>query len=139
MARITLKIRNALVQVLKTLHQAHPKGVLMYGFCASSKESFCRVVCLDKCADRLLSCTRLSISHFSHFEDATAAFCDFLKGSMRSSACAWWNLVSKSRWLEYNVDKDLYCLNLGIGTVDYYILLRREYLDGFRKFAFNHG
>lgn len=139
MCRITLKVRKALELVLKDLLHAHPRGVLMFGECASSKQHFCKVVDLGKCTVRLLSCTRLKIAHFSHFNAPTVAFCAFLKGYLEDVPQPWHNLVSPARWIEYNIDKDLYCLNLGVGTVDYYILLRAEYLVKFRTKAYLDG
>lgn len=139
MGRITLKIRNSLVQLLKELHQSHPRGVLIYGYCKESSEVFCKVVNLQKCYNRLLSCTRIQIAHYSHFANAACAFCSYLKGVIKTQPHAWWNLVSPSRWIEYNICNDLYILCLGVGSVDYYILLRREYLMLFRNNAFGYG
>lgn len=138
MRRISLKIRSSLAQLIKQLCQEHPKGVLIYGHCKSSNETFCKVVDLHKCRERLLSCTRIQIAHFSHFADATSAFCAYLKGVIKAQPHAWWNLVSPARWIEYNICNDLYILCLGCGTVDYFILLRRDLLMLFRNKAFGY-
>lgn len=138
MGRITMKIRNSLVQLLRRLHQEHPEGVLMFGICKTTEQTFCKVVNLQKASTRLLSCTRLVIAHVSHFSAAEAAFCAYLQKHIRAQPNPWWHLVSPSKWMAYNIDKDLYCLNMGVGTTDYYIILRPDMLYNFRKMAFQN-
>lgn len=138
MGRITMKIRNSLVQLFRRLHQDHPEGVLMFGYCKNTEQTFCKVINLQKASSRLLSCTRLIIAHVSHFSAAEAAFCAYLRMHIRAQPNPWWHLVSPSKWMAYNIDSELFCINLGVASTDYYIILRRDMIQEFRKIAFAH-
>lgn len=139
MVKITLKLHKALAHLLTQVCAKHPHGVLMYGVCQTTAQTFCRVVDLAKVSSRLLSCTSCRISHISYYVEPLNAFVAWLKMHIRAQPSAWWGLVSPSRWLAYNIDHDLYCLELSIGTTSYYILLRRVDVQEFRQIAFKHG
>ena len=138
MGKVTLRLHNALKSTLKELALACPKGVLMYGTNGTTHETFCKPVDVIKAMKRLLTCTRIEIKGLGSYPNVEQNFVAWLKNHIRTPATHFSNLASAHNWLKYNVDPNLNCMKLSIGHVDYYMILREEWLIKFRKIAFKY-
>lgn len=140
MSKMTLRMHNALKSTLKGLASSCPKGVLCYGFNKLTQESFCKPINVLKASKRLLSCTMIEIRGLGSYQDIEAHFVSWIKNHIREPANTpqWCNLLSPHNWLRYNISDNLNCLKLSLGNIDYYMILREEWLLEFRRIAFKY-
>lgn len=136
MNKITLRIHNALKSTLQELASANPQGVLVYGINNLTQDTFCKKVDIMRCIKRLLSCTRVEIKALGHYPLIEESFVTWLKNHIRTPVTDFCNLASAHNWLKYNINSRLNCLKLSVGKVDYYMILREEWLIKFRESAF---
>lgn len=137
MGKMTLSLHNALKSTLAILQDSCKNELLILGEDNLNQRTFCKPIKIDKAAKRLLSCTRIEIRGLGHFTKQEAKLVDWLKNHVWiPTNNVWSNMATAHNWLKYNVANNLSCLHLGIGKIDYYIILREEYLLHFRKIAF---
>lgn len=138
MAKMNLKIMNALRATLNRVASLHPDGVLMYGINHISKQTFCHLVRLEKNLLKLLSCTRMDIKGIGNYPKAEGEMVEWMKQHIRTpseqSFCN--NLLSPRNWLRYNIAGDLHLLHLEIAEKEYWMILKEEHLRYFRSQAF---
>lgn len=138
MGKMTLRLHNALKSTLKELASACPKGVLTFGANNLTQQTFCKPINLMKHAKRMLSCTRIEIKGIGAYPRIEDAFVAWIKTHIRMPTEDYCNLASSHNWLKYNISPRLNCLKLSIGKVDYYMILREEWLIKFREVAFKY-
>lgn len=139
MGKMTLSLHNALKSTLKELASASPHGVLLYGANNLTQETFCKAVDIAKAAKRLLSCTRIEIRGIGYYTQVESQFVAWIKNHVRLPAeSPWCNLASAHNWLKYNVSNNLSCMKLSVGKIDYYMILKQEWLLKFREIAFKY-
>lgn len=137
MGRMTLNMHNALKSTLKKLTSTCKNGLLVYGSNNLTKETFCKKIDIVKNMKRLLSCTRIEIRGLGFYTQVEKHFVAWIKENVRlPTQQIWCNLASAHNWLKYNVSDNLYCMKLSIGKIDYYMILREEWLIEFRNIAF---
>lgn len=135
---MTLRMHQALKSTLALMQDKCKGGILCYGANKATQETFCKPIGLAKAAKRLLSCTRIEIRSIGYYTDVESKFVEWLKYHIRlPTNMVWSNMASPDNWLKYNVAENLQILNVGIGHVDYYLIMRDEYLIYFRNKAFN--
>lgn len=138
MGKMTLSLHNALKSTLTMMQVSCNNELLILGEDNLNQKSFCQPIKIDKATDRLLSCTRLEIRALGYFGKQETKMVEWLKQHIRfPTTNVWVNIASAHNWLKYNVANNLSCLHLGIGKIDYYIILREEHLVHFRQIAFN--
>ena len=138
---MTLSQRSALKATLMRVAALHPHGVLMYGEDSINEQSFCKLIQLGRNLSKLLACTRIDIKGIGNNPKIEEKFVSWLKSHVRTPSMVPFcnTLLSPHNWLRYNIAADLYCLHLGIAGVDYYMILKDEYIRFFRYKAFNHA
>lgn len=138
MAKMNLKLMNALRATLNRVASLHPNGVLMYGVNHFSKQTFCHLIKLEKNLLKLLSCTRMDIKGIGNYPKAEGEMVEWMKQHIRTpseqSFCN--NLLSPRNWLRYNIAGDLHLLHLEIAEKEYWMILKEEHLRYFRSQAF---
>lgn len=138
MAKMNLKLMNALKATLNRVASLHPSGVLMYGVNHISKQTFCHLIRVEKNLLKLLSCTRIDIKGIGNYPKAEGEMVEWMKQHIRTpseqSFCN--NLLSPKNWLRYNIAGDLHLLHLGIAEKEYWMILKEEHLRYFRSQAF---
>lgn len=116
MAKMNLKLMNALRATLNRVASLHPNGVLMCGINHISKQTFCHLVRLEKNLLKLLSCTNIDIKGTGNYPQAEKQMVEWIKKHIRTpsgeSFCD--NLLAPGNWLKYNIAGDLHLLHLGI-------------------------
>ena len=140
MAKMNLKLMNALRATLNRVASLHPNGVLMCGINHISKQTFCHLVRLEKNLLNLLSCTRIDIKGRGIYPQVEKEMVEWIKKLIRTpsgeSFCD--NLLAPGNWLKYNIAGDLHLLHLGIAEKEYWMILKEEHLRYFRNLAFNN-
>lgn len=140
MGKMTLKLHNALKATLAHLQDTLKYNILVYGKDSLNSKAFCQPISLQKAARRLLSCTRIDIKQVGFNPAIEQKIVEWLKAHIRFPTNRHWcNLVSAHNWLKYNIAEDLYILHLGIAHIDYYVVLREEYIRYFRSSAFGRN
>lgn len=140
MQAMNLRLRNALKSTLSELISANTKSILCYGEDEINNKTFCQPISIEKNHARLLSCTKIEIRALSSYIKAEQSMVDWLKQHIKKPAmAAWWQIVSPSNWLRYNVADDLCCLHLEIGKINYYMILRRKWVCHFRQTTFKYS
>lgn len=138
MAKMNLKLMNALKATLNRVASLHPSGVLMYGVNHISKQTFCHLIRVEKNLLKLLSCTRIDIKGIGNYPKAEGEMVEWMKQHIRTpseqSFCN--NLLSPKNWLRYNIAGDLHLLHLGIAEKEYWMILKEEHLRYFRSQTF---
>lgn len=138
MGKMSFRLHQALKSTLQRISQACPNGVLVYGYNHLTQEQFCKPVKLIVAAKRLLSCTRIEIRGLSYYVDVERKFVNWIKSHVKlTRQISFCHLESPHNWLRYNISNNLSCLKLGVGKIDYYLILREEWLLDFRNNAFN--
>ena len=116
MAKMNLKLMNALRATLNRVASLHPGGVLIYGVNNISKQTFCHLIKLERNLLKLLSCTRIDIKGIGNYPQVESEMVEWLKEHIRTpsgtSFCD--NLLASRNWLKYNIAGDLNLLHLGI-------------------------
>lgn len=140
MAKMNLKLMNALKATLNRVASMHPGGVLMYGVNHISKQTFCHLIKLEKNLLKLLSCTRIEIKGIGNYPQVEGEMVEWIKKHIRtpSGECFINNLLAPGNWLKYNIAGDLHLLHLGIAEKEYWMILKEEHLRFFRNMAFNN-
>lgn len=139
MKKISFKIHQALKATFAKLSLACPQGILIYGMNTDTQEQFCKRIDLFRNAKHLLRCTRIEICGLGHYYEVERKFVAWIKNNIRiPTKVDFCNLLDAGQWLRYNIASNLYCLRLGIGHVEYYLILRQEWLQEFRKNAFRN-
>lgn len=129
---------NALKATLDYLALLNPKGVLMVGEDGCSLQSFCCPISLVKAKSKLLGCTQLEIRAIGHYIDVESKVVTWLKRNIKlPPGRCWWNMVSPSNWLKYNITHDLYILHLSVAHKHYYICMRQEHVLYYRQHSFS--
>ena len=140
MAKMNLKLMNALRATLNRVASLHPDGVLMYGINHISKQTFCHLIKLERNLLKLLSCTRIDIRGIGNYPLVEKEMVGWIKKHIRTpsgeSFCN--NLLAPGNWLKYNIAGDLHLLHLGIAEKEYWMILKEEHLRYFRNLAFNN-
>ena len=139
MAKMNLKLLNALRATLNRVASLHPGGVLMYGVNHISKQTFCHLIKLEKNLLKLLSCTRIDIKGIGNYPQVEVEMVEWMKKHIRTpsgqSFCN--NLLAPRNWLKYNIAGDLHLLHMGIAEKEYCMILNEEHLRYFREKAFS--
>ena len=139
MAKMNLKLMNALIATLNRVASLHPGGVLMYGVNNISKQTFCHLIKLEKNLLKLLSCTRIDIKGIGNNPQVEGKMVEWIKTHIRTPGDNFCNnLLAPGNWLKYNIAGDLHLLHLGIAEKDYWMILKEEHLRYFRNQAFNN-
>lgn len=138
MGKMTLRLHNALKSTLKELASTCPNGVLTFGANNLTQETFCKPIDLIKHAKRMLECTRIEIKGLGAYPIIEESFVAWFKAHIRTPVSDYCSLVSAHNWLRYNIGPNLSCMKLSIGKVDYYLILREEWLAHFRQIAFKY-
>ena len=140
MDKMSLSQRSALKATLMRVAALHPHGVLMYGIDRINEQSFCKLIQLGRNISKLLACTRIEIKAIGNNPQIEEKFVAWLKSHVRNPSMVPFcnTLLSPHNWLRYNIAADLLCLHLGIGGIDYYMILKDEHLRFYRDKAFNH-
>ena len=140
MAKMNLKLMNALRATLNRVALLHPDGVLMCGVNNISKQTFCHLIKLERNLLKLLSCTRIDIKGIGNYPQVEKQMVEWMKKHIRTpsreSFCN--NLLAPGNWLKYNIAGDLHLLHLGIAEKEYWMILKEEHLRYFRNLAFNN-
>lgn len=137
MGKMTLRMHQALKATLDLIQYKCQDGILCYGANTATQETFCKPIAIAKASKRILSCTRIEIRGIGYYTNIESKFVEWLKNHIRlPTNTVWSNMASPHNWLKYNVADNLSILNVGIGHVDYYIIMRDEYLQYFRYKAF---
>lgn len=140
MAKMNLKLMNALRATLNRVAFLHPDGVLMCGVNNISKQTFCHLIKLERNLLKLLSCTRIDIKGIGNYPQVKKQMVEWIKKHIRTpsgeSFCD--NLLATGNWLKYNIAGDLHLLHLGIAEKEYWMILKEEHLRYFRNLAFNN-
>ena len=140
MAKMNLKLMNALRATLNRVASLHPNGVLMCGINHISKQTFYHLVRLEKNLLKLLSYTNIDIKGTGNYPQAEKQMVEWIKKHIRTpsgeSFCN--NLLAPGNWLKYNIAGDLYFLHLGIAEKEYWMILKEEHLRYFRDKAYNN-
>lgn len=140
MAKMNLKLMNALRATLNRVASLHPNGVLMYGVNNISKQTFCHLIKLEKNLLKLLSCNRIDIKGTGNYPQVEKQMVEWMKKHIRTpsgeSFCD--NLLAPGNWLKYNIAGDLHLLHLGIAEKEYWMILKEEHLRFFRDKAYNN-
>ena len=140
MAKMNLKLMNALRATLNRVAFLHPDGVLMYGVNNISKQTFCHLIKLERNLLKLLSCTRIDIKGLGNYPQVEKQMVEWMKKHIRTpsreSFCN--NLLAPGNWLKYNIAGGLHLLHLGIAEKEYWMILKEEHLRYFRNLAFNN-
>ena len=79
MAKMNLKLMNALKATLNRVASMHPNGVLMYGVNRISKQTFCHLIKLERNLLKLLSCTRIDIKGTGNYPQVEKQMVDWMK------------------------------------------------------------
>lgn len=139
MAKMNLKLMNALRATLNRVATLHPGGVLMYGVNNISKQTFCYLIKLEKNLLKLLSCNRIDIKGIGNYPQVEKQMVEWMKKHIRTPSKETFcnNLLAPGNWLKYNIAGDLYLLHLGIAKKEYWMILKEEHLRFFRNKAFN--
>lgn len=139
MAKMNLKLMNALRATLNRVASLHPGGVLMYGVNHLSKQTFCHLIKLEKNILKLLSCTRIDIKGIGNYPLVEGEMVEWIKKHIRTPGDKFCNnLLAPGNWLKYNIAGDLHLLHLGIANKEYWMILKEEHLRYFRNQAFNN-
>ena len=140
MAKMNLKLLNALRATLNRVASLHPGGVLMYGVNHSSKQTFCHLIKLERNLLKLLSCTRIDIKGIGNYPQVEGEMVDWIKKHIRTPSGETFcnNLLAPGNWLRYNIAGDLHLLHLGIAEKEYWMILKEEHLRFFRNQAFTN-
>lgn len=133
-----LREYNALKATLDYLALLNPEGVLMVGEDRCFQRSFCYPISLAKAKSKLLGCTHLEIRAVGHYIDVESKVVAWLQRNIRlPPGRCWWNMVSPSNWLKYNIAADLYILHLSVAHRHYYICMRQEHVLYYRQQSFS--
>lgn len=128
---------NALRATFANLLSLNHYTLLVCGCNAATQDEFCKLIDLRAAARRLLSCTRISIRGIGFWGQIESKFVKWFQAHARTQVAEHFcNLLSPHNWLKYNISPDLVCMQLGVGRVNYYILLRSEWLQVYRRVAF---
>lgn len=140
MAKMNLKLMNALKATLNRVASLHPNGVLMYGVNNISKQTFCHLIKLEKNLLKLLSCNRIDIKGTGNYPQVEKQMVEWMKKHIRTPSGETFcnNLLAPRNWLKYNIAGDLHFLHLGIAEKEYWMILKEEHLRYFRNLAFNN-
>lgn len=140
MAKMNLKLMNALKATLNRVASMHPDGVLMYGVNHISKQTFCHLIKLEKNLLKLLSCNRIDIKGTGNYPQVEKQMVEWMKKHIRTPSGETFcnNLLAPGNWLKYNIAGDLHLLHLEIAKKEYWMILKEEHLRFFRKLAFNN-
>lgn len=140
MAKMNLKLMNALRATLNRVASLHPNGVLMYGVNNISKQTFCHLIKLEKNLLKLLSCNRIDIKGTGNYPQVEKQMVEWMKKHIRTPSGETFcnNLLAPRNWLKYNIAGDLHFLHLGIAEKEYWMILKEEHLRYFRNLAFNN-
>lgn len=140
MAKMNLKLMNALRATLNRVASLHPNGVLMYGVNNISKQTFCHLIKLEKNLLKLLSCNRIDIKGTGNYPQVEKQMVEWMKKHIRTPSSETFcnNLLAPRNWLKYNIAGDLHFLHLGIAEKEYWMILKEEHLRYFRNLAFNN-
>lgn len=140
MGKMSFRNRQALKQTLSVLRQTNNGEILCCGINKRTQEHFCKPVRITSVAKRFLSCTRLEIRGIGYYVEVEQKIVSWLKEHIRlPTNKVWETFVSPHNWLKYNVADNLYILNLGIGSIEYYLILRAELVLAFRQSAFKYN
>ena len=125
MAKMNLKLMNALRATLNRVASLHPDGVLMYGINHISKQTFCHLIKLERNLLKLLSCARIDIRGIGNYPKVEDEMVEWMKKHIRTpsgeSFCN--NLLTPGNWLKYNIAGDLHLLHLSIAEKEYWMIL----------------
>lgn len=137
MGKMSFKQHNALKATFTWLLSLGHYSLLVCGCNAATQDEFCKLIDLRAAARRLLSCTRISIRSLGFWGQIESNFVSWFQAHAKSQGkIQFCNLLSPHNWLKYNISPDLVCMQLGIGHVDYYVLMRSEWLQVYRRAAF---
>lgn len=138
MAKMNLKLMNALRATLNRVASLHPDGVLMYGVNNISKQTFCHLIKLEKNLLKLLSCNRIDIKGTGNYPQVEKQMVEWMKKHIRTPSGETFcnNLLAPGNWLKYNIAGDLHLLHLEIAKKEYWMILKEEHLRYFRNLAF---
>lgn len=140
MAKMNLKLMNALRATPNRVASLHPNGVLMYEVNNISKQTFCHLIKLEKNLLKLLSCNRIDIKGTGNYPQVEKQMVEWMKKHIRTPSGETFcnNLLAPRNWLKYNIAGDLHFLHLGIAEKEYWMILKEEHLRYFRNLAFNN-
>lgn len=125
---------NALKATLDSLALLNPNGVLVYGENTYTIQSFCCPININKARTKLLGCKDIDIKAIGFYVQAESRIVAWLQAHIRlPTNRVWWNMVSPSNWLKYNISSDLYLLHLSVAHKHYYICMRYEQVLYYRQ------